>query len=121
VELVLFHPEVAHRDCQHCLKYLYDEKTGKPRQHQEDFVERLATIPAPCRTKSGCPKGTPENPKTLSLKNMYAYQHWRECKAVGDFPNDPIVRRHAAILQGLHDIAEENRRNMFLASIVGAT
>ncbi len=102
----MFHPDVAFRDCQHCLKYIYDEKTGEAREHRGDFVERLPTVPAPCR-REGCPKGTPENPKVLSNKNMLAYQHWKECKAVGQFPDDPIVRQNAAIIQEIHDQSKE--------------
>jgi len=115
---MLFHPEVAFRDCNHCLDYLYDEKTGKVKMFHGEAVERLPSVPAPCHCK-GCPKGTPEDQKVLSPKNFRAYQHWKECKAVGQFPNDGLVRFHASILQDLHDLAEEQRRNNFLAAILG--
>ena len=47
------------------------------------------------------------NAQELSERNRKAYQHWQECRAVGKFPDDPIVRRNAAIFQRLHD--EYNR------------
>ncbi|WP_417386929.1 hypothetical protein [Gimesia sp.] len=115
---MLFHPEVAFRDCDHCQDYLYDETTGKVKMFHGEPVERLPSVPAPCRCK-GCPKGTPERQKVLSPKNYRTYQHWKECKAVGQFPDDAIVRNHAAIIQELHDLAEEIRRNKFLAAMMG--
>lgn len=117
MELILFHPEVAFRNCQHCLKYLYDEETGKVRtfSSREDLVERLPSVPAPCRTSKGCPKGTPENPKKLSLKNLKAYQHWKECKAVGQFPDDDIVRRNAALIQEIVDMSNEHKQMQMMS------
>ena len=32
LRLELEHPKVAFRDCGHCRKYYYDEKTGKARE-----------------------------------------------------------------------------------------
>lgn len=113
--LILFHPEVAYRDCQHCLKYLYDEQTGKQREFHEEPVERI--LPAPCRSGK-CPKGTPENPKTLSPKNKKVYQHWKECKAVGQFPDDEIVRKNAAIIQELVDQAKEYKQMEFMSMML---
>lgn len=63
----------------------------------------LKTVP-PC---SFCPKQpptvserdrTPLTAEDLSEKNWQAYQHYQECKAVGEFPDDDIVRRNAAII-----------------------
>ncbi|QDU06832.1 hypothetical protein [Gimesia aquarii] len=109
----MFHPTVAYRNCEHCLKYIYDEKTGKPRERHGEYFERLPTVPAPCR-RGGCPKGTPENPKVLSPKNMQAYQHWKECKAVGQFPDDEIVKRNAAMIQEIHDQSKELKQIQML-------
>ncbi len=69
--------------------------------------ERTEVNPAPCRTDAGCPKGTPENSKSLSPRNHLVYQHWKECKAVGQFPDDEIVRKNAAIIQELVDQSKE--------------
>lgn len=51
----------------------------------------------PCRTRRGCPKGTPESPKSLSPRNVAAYLHYLECAAAMQFPDDAIVRRNAMI------------------------
>lgn len=66
-----------------------------------DFGEGT-TLP-PCRTSKGCPKGTPENSKALTPDNEQCYQHYCECKAVGQFPDDPIVRRNAAAIEEVLD------------------
>ena len=58
---------------------------------------------APCRTRFGCKKGTPENPRSLSDSNQLAYEHYKQCRAVGQFPDDSIVRENAAIIRGVED------------------
>lgn len=51
---------------------------------------------------------------------MMAYQHWKECKAVGQFPDDRIVKRNAAIIQELHDLVQEHRQAMLMSAMMGA-
>jgi len=75
VEVMLFHPEVAFRDCNHCLDYLYDEKTGKVKMFHGEAVERLPSVPAPCHCK-GCPKGTPEDQKVLRQWGSSRMMDW---------------------------------------------
>jgi Pyruvate/2-oxoacid:ferredoxin oxidoreductase delta subunit len=99
VKLLLLHPEVATRDCADCQMHVYDEQTGERALHAGRPVVRPAGTQPACRTCRGCPKGTPENPKSLSSKNMHAYLHYLECQAVGQFPDDPIVRRNAATIR----------------------
>ena len=78
---------------------------------------------APCRDpERGCPKGTPEHPRTLLPENELAYEHYRECRAVGEFPDDAVVRRNAAIIRKVEDEVEiradtEFRKTMI--SIIG--
>jgi hypothetical protein len=107
VRLVILHPEVAYRDCTDCEAFVYDEKTGKKLERQGKPVPRPRGTKAPCRLReNGCPKGTPENSRTLTDDNWQAYQHYSECRAVGQFPDDPIVRRNAAIIREAADSAE---------------
>lgn len=71
----------------------------------------------PCKTCPKIPKGDepfPHNAQELSDKNWKAYQHWRECRAVGNFPDDAIVRRNAAIIQAIHD---EHREHTYVKPI----
>jgi len=62
----------------------------------------------PCRL-SGCPKGTPENSIELSQKNLQAWHHYQECRAVGNFPDDPIVRRNAALIKRIEDYYKQHQ------------
>ncbi|MCA9014012.1 MAG: hypothetical protein KDA77_01660, partial [Planctomycetaceae bacterium] len=65
---------------------------------------------APCcnpRHEKGCLKGTADKQKVLSPKNEKVYQHWKECKAVGQFPDDDIVKKHAALIQDVVDSVNE--------------
>ena len=103
------HPEVATRDCSHCQIYLYDEKTGEVKERRGKPIKRPPGT-APCRTNTGCPKGTPENNTTLTGKNLLALLHYEECKAVGQFPDDPIVRRNAAILRRIDEEVVQRER-----------
>jgi len=41
------------------------------------------------------------------------YRHYRECKAVGSFPDDPVVRRNAAAIRDVEEVAEQNRQSEF--------
>lgn len=98
--LILDHPQVAFRDCDHCKAWMYDEDTGalfRDKMHNEP-VPRARGVKTACETKRGCPKGTPENSNALSPKNWLAYQHYKRCHAVGRFPRDGIVERNAGII-----------------------
>lgn len=44
--------------------------------------------------------------RLLSEQNWQAYTHYLECRAVGEFPNDPIVRRHARLIRQIEDAAD---------------
>ena len=110
MRLLQFHPKVATRDCNHCQIYWYDEKTGKPRDRGGQLIKRPPGT-APCRTRTGCPKGTPETAATLTSQNITAWNHYRECKATGNFPDDPIVARNAAILRDIDAEVERRERH----------
>lgn len=119
VGLMLFHPDLYFRDCQHCLKYVYDEEgdnAGQLSLFRGEPVERV--VPAPCCNRKhpkGCLKGTAENPKVLTPKNQKVYQHWKECKAVGQFPEDDIVKKHAALIQDIVDQANEHKQMQMMS------
>ena len=121
VLLQLLHPEVADRDCDHCLKYLYDEKTGEPiksRKKDGSLRKRDSSCPSPCRTSVGCKKGTPENSRALNRTNREAWEHYQECRAVGAFPDDPVVRRNAALIREAEQIHERIRDENFRETLI---
>lgn len=113
--LLLEHPKLAARDCSHCLKYDYNQETGDLETDPAtgEPIERDPEFPAPCRMHAagkratGCPKGTPEEPKALTPQNKQAYEFYKECEATNSFPLDPIVRRWAAIIRAVEDAARE--------------
>lgn len=119
--LELLHPLVASRDCDHCQLYLYDEKTGMPipsRKKDGSLRKRDSSCPPPCRTSVGCKKGTPENSLALNDTNRQAWEHWKECKAVGSFPDDPVVRQNAAAIDEAMRIVDEIREDDFRAMLI---
>lgn len=105
--MLLMHPEVAARSCDDCRRYVYKPdgeilrrpaRVGLP-------VLRPAGSPTPCHT---CPKIPADSPVRdpsqaveLNAKNRQAYWHYQQCAAVGHFPDDPIVKRNAAIIAGV--------------------
>lgn len=107
--LILEHPEVAWRDCDHCQQFFYtpDGKVATWANGTQ-FRKRGPKELPPCRTASGCPKGTPEAPKSLNLVNLQAYIHYQECRAVGQFPDDAIVRQNARIIRAVEDGQERS-------------
>jgi hypothetical protein len=58
-----------------------------------------------------CHKGTPETSKALTARNLRAWRHYRECRAVGAFPDDPIVRRNAEIILAVQEGFEREERH----------
>lgn len=109
MQLLLLYPAVAYRSCEDCQLHLYNEQTGRRLEDRDGRPKpRPKGTHPPCRAKLGaCPKGTPENPKSLSEKNVAAFRHYLECKAVGDFPNDAVVRRNAGIIRFTEDGCSE--------------
>lgn len=76
-------------------------------------VERIKDQNPPCRW---CPKipreivnPTPADAVELNGRNWLAYRHYLECKATGDFPRDAIVRRNAALIMRVEEVAAEVR------------
>jgi len=100
IRFTIAHPELARRDCGDCLEHVYDESTGRPALHLGRPVRRPEGTAPPCRLPQvGCPKGTPEEPRTLTVQNQCAWLFDLECRAVGRYPDDAIVARNAAIIR----------------------
>jgi hypothetical protein len=111
---MLAHPNFAALSCAMCEKV----------QHVDGVISYRNTTPrtpnprlkgqvTPCWK---CPKIPDEAPRKtrphaieMSYKNRAAYLHYRECSAVGSFPDDPIVRRNAGVIRGVIDSLAEAR------------
>ena len=107
--LILCSPQVAFRDCKQCQKYEYNEETGKIELFDGKNIFRRGETP--CRTSRGCPKGTPEQPRTLSRRNQLAYLAYLRWKAVGRFPDDPQVEYNAAVIRQAEEVADQQREH----------
>jgi hypothetical protein len=108
LRVLLYRPEWA-RTCDDCARWLFDS--------DGEIVRRPARIGLPVlrppisRTPcERCPKIPDDAPAKmrryaieLSDQNYAAYNFYRECLAVGDFPRDPIVRRWAGLIRRVED------------------
>ena len=98
--------------------HVYDQTTGEVVIHGGRPLPRPSGTCAPCRLReNGCPKGTPERQKSLTERNWKAWFHYQECRAVGVFPDDAIVRRNAATIRAATDAAEGQQRAKQLGPI----
>ncbi len=77
----------------------------------------MLASPPLCQSRKGCPKGTPENQKTLTPANLDCYMHYRQCRAVGSFPDDPLVRQNAEIIRTQEDLFETYLKNKAQADL----
>lgn len=64
----------------------------------------------PCNTDKGCPKGHYDNPQEMTESMTLAYHHYLECRAVGDFPRDPIVRQCASVIRQAEEACDRAER-----------
>jgi len=102
------HPEWA-RTCEDCAKWIYDDD-GKQVQRAGLPVVRPPGVPTPCHKCPKIPDGAEpvrSNAGELDDRGFQAYRHYLECRAVGQFPDDPIVRRNARIFRAAHDAADQ--------------
>lgn len=127
MSLLLLHPEVAKRSCEDCQRWVYDDRPGcfaaEPMTIRGHKIVRPPIGKLAC---SYCPKQpesvpveqrSPQTAVVLSKKNELAYLHYLECKAVGEFPDDGIVRRNATIIRSVEDAVERMDRLRFAASL----
>lgn len=102
-------PEVASLSCTVCQKLQIDEKWQIVKQAGQPVPRAPSTFP-PCRYPHiGCPKGTPENSNALTPANELVYQYHKECEAVGQWPDDALVKRNAAIIRAAEDAVDRER------------
>lgn len=98
VRLLREFPMLAKRTCDECKLYWLDAKGAYTYEGKERLL-RPATCKVPCECPSGCPVGHFTRQNRLSAANCKALDHYIECRAVGVFPSDAIVRRNAAIIE----------------------
>ena len=93
-------------------------------------MRRLPLMRTPCGTCPKIPRSTLPADRVprigqqadLSPRNRRVIRHYRECRAVGKFPDDPLVRKNAAILFELEQQQQnrrESERSQAILSVVG--
>lgn len=92
-------PYLTTLDCHTCKTYWMDPLTGKVAWRGGKPQLRPEGTELLCQTREGCPKGSPDAPKTLSEKNQQALRHYKECKATNRFPEDAIVKHNAVLIE----------------------
>ena len=110
VRLLLFHPEWS-RSCDGCEKWLFDDSGPAPTgQRIKRFglpVSRPKGTVTPCIRCPKIPEDAPAKSRRfaieMTMRSRQAYLHYLECRAVGVWPNDPIVRRNARIIRLIED------------------
>lgn len=112
LRLELENPGLAKVSCNECRKFWMDPLTGQTVIRGGRKMERPDYARLLCETARGCPKGHYSNPKGLSAKNRKAMRHYLECRAVGKFPDDAIVRNNAKIIARV--LGECGKRFSFL-------
>jgi hypothetical protein len=110
VRFQLKYPALSRLSCRTCQKWLMDPLTGQVARRKGQPLLRQPEDLLLCQTHEGCPKGTPQTPQGLSPKNQQALVHYQECRAVGHFPDDAIVKRNARIITEVHQEFERARK-----------
>jgi len=116
--LVLLHPEIVNRSCGECQKYLHDDRPtrmGLPVIRAGVKIERIKGQRPRCEWCPKVQKGDPPVPDSaqdLSPRNRKVLVHYLECRAVGQFPADPWVRRHAMMIRQIEDEATAERSRL---------
>ncbi len=124
MRLLLRHPRIAEMNCELCQKYVVNHNTwtfekGRDGKPELRLLNCGPSFLAPCRDpERGCPKGSPENPKSLTAENELCYEHYRECEAVGEFPDDSVVRRNAAVIRGVIESVTRLREVEFQTTLL---
>jgi hypothetical protein len=111
VRLHLLHPEVATRDCDHCLKYAYDENTGAVDRYHGEPRRRHRKEKPDCQTPAGCPKGTPEAQVSLSDRNLLFWRRYQVWRLTGDWPTDRLSLYICRLVSGVERQCQEAKQN----------
>lgn len=100
VLLVSRFPWFGRVSCKTCRKYWFSPLSGKFTAFDLGGkpLEREGQVLCETEAIEKCPVGHHSRPKSLTAKNRLAFQHYLECQATGNFPDDPIVSRNAEVI-----------------------
>jgi hypothetical protein len=110
--LKILHPHVAAISCKKCSKFACNLKTGEYFTQGNLLVRRGPEGPPCLSDPKICPKGKPGK-SDLTLQNQQVLEHYYQCDAVSEWPDDEWVRLNARILKQTIQEARElaNRRS----------
>lgn len=121
MRLLLYHPEYAARPCEDCAKWMYQED-GSRKMFRGLPMLRPQGVPTPCWKCPKIPADAPVKARSeaveMSEQSRAVWLHYSECRAVGQFPDDPIVRRHAGLIRRIEDAHARNTIAGRLDSII---
>lgn len=113
--VALLSPEWA-RPCSACEEFWYEDSGRIKRGGDGEPVKRPPGAPTPCQSCAKVPRWAKEAGKDwkecrgladeISPQNEQALEAYREFRAVGRFPDDPVVRWYAGILAEVHREAD---------------
>jgi len=112
VELMLTKPLLAHRSCDLCQRWWFDEDTGAIARNEQGPILRPSHAKVSCETHSGCEKGTHENPIQFTAENKKAWEHYLNFRHSGLTDTErscPIIQRNWRVIGTLvekHGIPE---------------
>lgn len=109
------HPHLANLPCSECQLWVHDLKTGKPQLYGGQKLKQHPSGPPCVQDPGSCPKGG-IGKSDLTYQNERVVRHFEMCRAVGQFPDDDIVKRHASILGPIYDQHEERHNQDLLAT-----
>lgn len=110
MRLRITHAHIFYRSCESCQTWQYDEKTGQIEtlEGTDEKLPRHDPELVPCKAHGmSCPKISPEH--EITNRNLICLDHYHQCKAVGEFPDDSIVKQNAGIIAEAEREAERSR------------
>lgn len=129
MRVALLHP-VWDRSCTFCETYVTepDGRVFRDRTTGEPVLRSLyGNVPTPCHICEKVPREVRDTGVShvelrkhaveLTDRNRRAWHFYRQCRAVGHFPDDPIVRWYAAILRDLYDYADRRPLEELITTI----